>query len=106
MKEKRTLEYKKLMNKVVDIPMFINGKNVKSNKTRIICPLTNTSILLENITKEIQHMFLKQLILPRKRKQLGIYGFLFKSIYFFKSRRITFWSLQTKIKCSNHGWTI
>ncbi len=37
-RKEATLEYKKLMNKVVDIPMFINGKNVKSNKTRIICP--------------------------------------------------------------------
>ena len=32
------LEYNKLMNKVVDIPMFINGKNVKSGKTKYIYP--------------------------------------------------------------------
>ncbi|MAQ47760.1 MAG: 1-pyrroline-5-carboxylate dehydrogenase, partial [Flavobacteriales bacterium] len=32
------LEYNKLMNKVVDIPMFINGKNVKSKKTKYIYP--------------------------------------------------------------------
>ena len=34
-------EYNKLMNKVVDIPMFINGKNVKSNKTKYIYPPHN-----------------------------------------------------------------
>ena len=34
-------EYSKLMNKVVDIPMFINGKNVKSNKTKYIYPPHN-----------------------------------------------------------------
>ncbi|RPG58725.1 MAG: L-glutamate gamma-semialdehyde dehydrogenase [Flavobacteriales bacterium TMED191] len=34
-------EYNKLMKKVVDIPMFINGKNVKSNKTKYIYPPHN-----------------------------------------------------------------
>ena len=32
------LEYQKLMKKVIDIPMFINGKNVKSKKIKSITP--------------------------------------------------------------------
>jgi 1-pyrroline-5-carboxylate dehydrogenase len=34
-------EYKKAMNRVIDIPMFINGKNIKSKKNKKITPPHN-----------------------------------------------------------------
>ena len=39
-------EYSKLMNRVIDIPMYINGKNVKSKKTRNIYPPHNHKHLI------------------------------------------------------------
>ena len=101
-----TLEYKKLMNKVVDIPMFINGKNVKSNKTRNIYPPHKHKQIVGKYHEGNTTHVHKAITSSLKAKSNWESMDFFARASIFKSRRITFWSLQTKNKCSNHGWTI
>ena len=40
-REQIKIEYNKYINQIIEIPMFINGKNIKSRKIKKICPPHN-----------------------------------------------------------------